>query len=94
MNLPDTFKDKKLIAIFNIEADRGDDLLYDPVYLNSLRLQIEHTLKTDIAVVLLVPKTLTETFSKVFEADLLSKSAILITTDAPHQMRFETKGET
>ena len=39
--LPAYLENKELIVIFNIEAHRPDDLLYNKVYLNKLRIQIE-----------------------------------------------------
>ena len=86
VQVPDFFNSKNLLVAFNIEADRPDDLLYDKVYLNNLRLSIQETLldAKNIGVILLVPVDLKSTFEQVFEKQLEHKSAILITTDAPH----------
>ena len=64
VQVPDLFNSKNLLVAFNIEADRPDDLLFDKVYLNNLRLSIQETLlyAESVGVFLLVPVDLKSTF--------------------------------
>lgn len=87
VEVPDYLQDKKGLVIFNVEANREDDIMHRQDQMTSLRLLLGEAIGKGLGMVILCPPREARHLEDHFQDDV-GKLIWIVETEEPHSLKI------